>query len=75
MNFSPSFSTIEHIGDIIETNFGMTPYKVQLVQELKPIDHTMRFRFAKGVCDRVTEDVDFGKKIIFPDEAQFDLYG
>ena len=45
----------------------MTPYKVQLVQELKPIDHPMRFRFA-------TEDADFGKKkIIFSYEAHFDL--
>ena len=31
--FNASFSTIEHFGDI-----GMTPYKVQLVQKLKPID-------------------------------------
>ena len=54
----------------------MTPYKVQLVQELKPIDHSMRFRFAKWVCDRLTEDANFGKKnIIFSDEAHFDLGG
>ena len=26
---------------------GITPYKVQLVQDLKPIDHLMSFRFAK----------------------------
>ena len=32
--------------------------------------------FAKWVCDRLTEDVDFGKKkIIFSDEAHFDLGG
>ena len=36
----------------------MTPYKVQLVQELKPIDHLMRFRFAQWACDRLTEDAD-----------------
>ena len=29
----------------------MTPYKVQLFQELKPIDHPMRFRFVKWACD------------------------
>ena len=40
----------------------MTPYKVQLVQESKPIDHPMRFRFTKWVCDRLTKDTDFGKK-------------
>ena len=48
----------------------MTPYKVQMVQELKPIDHPMRFR-----CDRLTEDGDFGKKNIFSDEAHFGLGG
>ena len=30
-------------------------------------------RFAKWACDRFTEDVDFGKKIIFSDEAPFNL--
>ena len=57
-------------------DLGMTPYIVQLVQELKPIDHTMRFRFAKCAYDRLTEDADFDKKkIIFSDEAHFDLGG
>ena len=35
----------------------------------------MSFHFAKWVCDRPTEDVDFGKTIIFSDEAHFDLVG
>ena len=52
----------------------MTPYKVQLVKELKPFDHPMRFRFTNWACDRFTEDTDFGKKkIIFSLEAHFDL--
>ena len=46
---APSTST--HQLDISETSLrrillSMTPYKIQLVQELKPIDHPMRFRFA-----------------------------
>ena len=45
----------------------MTPYKVQLVQEFKPIDHPMRLRFAKWA--------DFGKQIIFSDEIHFDIGG
>ena len=32
---------------ILHKDLGMTPYKVQVVQELKPIDHPTRFRFAK----------------------------
>ena len=43
----------------------MTPYKVQVVQELKPSDHEMRFRFAKWACDRLIEDAEFGKKKSF----------
>ena len=30
---------------------------------------------AKWACDRLTEEADFGKKIIFSYEAQFDLGG
>ena len=57
-------------------DLGMTPFKVQLVQELNSIDHSMRFCIAKWACDRLTEGADFGtKKIIFSHEAYFDLGG
>ena len=56
-------------------DLGMTPYKVRLVQLLKTIDHQMRFSFAKWAYDRLTEGADFGKKILFSDEAHFDLGG
>ena len=36
---------------ILHKDLGMAPYKVVLIPELKPIDHPMRFRFAKWVCD------------------------
>ena len=59
---------------ILQKDPGMTPYKDQLVQELKSINHSKPFRFAKWACDRLTEDADFGKKkIIFSDEAHFNL--
>ena len=47
---------------ILHKDLGMMPYKVQLVQELKPIDHPMRLHFAKWACDRLTEDANFGTK-------------
>ena len=47
---------------ILHKDLGMTPYKVQLAQQLKPIDHPMQYHFAKWACDRLTEDADFGKK-------------
>ena len=31
----------------LHKDLGMMPYKIQLVQELKPIDHPMHFRFTK----------------------------
>ena len=48
---------------ILHKDLGMTPYKLQLVQELKTIDHPMLFGFVKWACNRLTEDADFGKKI------------
>ena len=45
---------------ILHKVLGMTPYKVQLVQELKSIYHPMRYRFANWACDRLPE-----KKFIF----------
>ena len=53
----------------------MTPYKVQLVQDLKPLEHPMRFHLAKWAYNRLTEDADFGKKNIISDETYFDLGG
>ena len=32
---------------ILHKDLGMTPYKVPLGQQLKPIEHPIRFRFAK----------------------------
>ena len=63
---------------ILHKDLGMVPHKVQLVQELKPIDHRMHFHFAKWACARHTEDADFDKKkkkIIFSNEVHFDLRG
>ena len=37
--------------------------------------YTLEQRFAKWACDRLTEDADFDKKIIFSGEAHFDLGG
>ena len=47
---------------ILHKYLGMTTYKFQLAQELKPIDHSMGFRFAKWTCAQLTEDADLGKK-------------
>ena len=41
--------TLDVLRRILQKDPGMTPYKVQLSQKLKPINHPMRFRFAKWV--------------------------
>ena len=38
---------------ILHKDLGITPYKVQFVQELKQFDHPMRFRLAKWACDEL----------------------
>jgi len=60
---------------ILNKDFSMKPYKVQLVQELKPHDHPMRFRFAQWAEQRLVENEHFYRKIIFFDEAHFHLGG
>lgn len=60
---------------ILHKDLGMAPYKVQLVQELKPRDHPMRFAFAEWADERLAEDPEFYQKIIFSDEAHFHLGG
>ena len=50
------------LGQIFHKDLGMMPYKVQLIQELKPINHPMCFRLTKWACDRLTENVDLGQK-------------
>ena len=72
------FSTIEHSGDIIETNFGQTPWydaiQSSIGSEVEANWPSNAFSLRK--CDRLTEDADFGKtKIMFLDEARFDLGG
>jgi len=60
---------------ILNKDLGMKPYKVQLLQELKPHDHPMRFRFAQWNEQRLVENEHFYRKIIFSDEAHFHLDG
>jgi len=60
---------------ILHKELGMKPYKVQLVQELKPNDHQVHFGFAQWAQQRLLEDDHFYQKIIFSDEAHFHLDG
>lgn len=61
---------------ILTEDLRMFPYKVQLVQELKEIDHPSRREFVKIMLEAKVRDPDFFfKKIVFSDEAHFHLGG
>ena len=60
---------------ILRKDLGLHPYKIQLTQELKPNDHSLRREFADWVLEHLEDDANFGRKIIFSDEAHFWLNG
>ena len=60
---------------ILRKDLGLHPYKIQLTQELKPNDHSLRRRFTDWALEQLEVNANFGKKIIFSDEAHFWLNG
>lgn len=60
---------------ILRKDLGLRPYKIQLVQELKPRDHAMRRDFGVWAENEIDLDADFHRKILFSDEAHFWLNG
>ena len=48
---------------------NLKSYKVQLMQQLKPVDHQQRRVFADWVLEMYKNDPKFHRKIIFSDEA------
>lgn len=56
---------------ILRKDLGLHPYKIQLVQELKPNDHRCRRNFAAWAIEHLTEDPFFHLTVMFSDEAHF----
>ena len=50
-------------------------YKIQLTQELKPTDHVHHREFVNWLLENQKVDRNFLKKVIFSDEAHFQLDG
>lgn len=61
--------------NIMHKDLHLHAYKVQLAQELKPLDHSKRREWAEWWQEMATVDDQFSKKIIFSDEAHFHLSG
>ncbi|PNF38720.1 hypothetical protein B7P43_G14368 [Cryptotermes secundus] len=51
------------------------PYKLQLVQELKPNDHLLRRQFCEAIMNKTDENPDFIENLWMSDEAHFHLNG
>jgi hypothetical protein len=60
---------------ILTKDLHLHAYKIQLTQELKPTDHVHRREFVNWVLENQKVDGNFSKKIIFSDEAHFQLDG
>lgn len=60
---------------ILRVDLGQHPYKMVLTQKLKPEDHRMRREFANWALTMLGANPNFGRTIIFSDEAHFWLSG
>lgn len=80
----PSTSTRRRSGQVgmsqsslrrILTRLNLFPYKIQLVQQLKPPDFVQRLQYAVRFQDIARGDPEFIHKLIMSDEAHFHLNG
>ena len=60
---------------ILTKMLKLHPYKVKLVQELNDDDPDRRVQFAELMMNRMDDDTNFLKRIVFSDEATFFLNG
>ena len=60
---------------ILRNDLGLHPYKINLTQELKPLDDQKRRMFVHWADQQLENNSDFDRKVIFSDEAHFWLNG
>jgi len=60
---------------ILTKDLHLHAYKIQLTQEIKPTDHVHRREFVNCVLENQKVDGNISKKIIFSNEAHFQLDG
>ncbi|KAK3892905.1 hypothetical protein Pcinc_003271 [Petrolisthes cinctipes] len=56
-------------------NLNLFPYKVQLVQQLKPKDYQQRLQYAVRIQELARNDRNFTQNLMMTDEAHFHLNG
>ena len=63
------------VHNIVRRRLKLYPYKIQLVQALKPTDYAKREEFALTVLGRMEGDPNYLERIFFTDEATFHVSG
>ena len=60
---------------VLHKRLRLYPYKVQIVQQIKPDDRPRRQAFAIEMLDRIDRDPQFLGNVLFSDEATFHVSG
>ena len=60
---------------IVKNNLKLYPYKIQIVQAIKPGDYEKREQFARTLLTNVEQDPAYLNRIFFTDEATFHISG
>jgi hypothetical protein len=60
---------------ILTKDLHLHAYRIQLTQELKPTEQVQRREYVHGVLENQKVGDNFSKKIIFRNEAHFQLDG
>ena len=59
----------------MQKDLGLHAFKIKLTQELKQRDHLKRRKFSNWALEKLEENEEFHRNIIFSDEARFWLNG
>lgn len=60
---------------ILHEDIHLKAYKIQITQQIKPADFELRRKFCKWAIEIMHENETFFQKVIFSDEAYFELGG
>jgi len=60
---------------ILHNDLNFQPYKIQIVQELKPTDYMARLEFCKKMMEKINGNPNFIDSLLMSDEAHFHING
>jgi hypothetical protein len=63
------------VSKILRKHLLMKPYKLQLVEALKPEDLAVRYEFCREIIASIKNDIDLPTRFVFSDEATFHING